>query len=282
MLKKVLAIAVLITTLNVCTPYATSTTPTSPIVPTSVYTSTPQPTIRPSATPKPSVTPYFIDTKGTATSQAFNQLKTIFPGMCDSFQWSFLKSPDENWLAQDCFDDSLQIINRNGVPTKRVTYKEIFGTIDGYPYNEGALQPLHWTYDNQYLYFSVRYCCWDPGIMLLAVRATVYRVNINNGEYSSIRSGVFDSSFSPIDRRIAFIEELTSPPTVEIQDLTTGIVDKVRLNVENQYAQANVDAWSSDSLRFVVSAASGSLYDYNTEDVPVKFSVFIIDVKNLS
>jgi len=214
--------------------------------------------------------------------EAFNQAKSIFPGMCDSFQLAYFESPDENWIAQDCFGDSLQIINRNGLATRKVTYKEIFGASEYYPYNQGALYPVHWTNDSQYLYFSAQSCCWDPFILLLSEMSTLYRINIKSGEHTLLRTGLFDVSFAPTDRRITYIQELTRP-VVEIQDVATGTVNKVKLNSDDRYNQASVDAWSSDGLQFAVSTASGSLYDYTlTEDVPATFSVFIIDINTLS
>ena len=282
MFNKAFLITVLLAALNACTNNTTTTISTIPVVPTSTYTLTPQPTVQISITPKPSATldPFYIAM--TVTQQAFNDLNLDFPGMCDS-TLSLLKPPNTNWLAQDCPLDSLQIINKDKSTVRKVTYKEIFGGNEGYPNNAGALQPLRWTNDSQYLYFSARDCCWDPGILLLAERSTLYRININNGEYSLIRSGMFDSSFSPTDRRITFIEELVSPPIVEVQDLTTGSLDKVELNVDKKHNQASVDAWSNDGLRFTLSVASGSLYNYNeTEETPAKFSVIIIDVNKMS
>lgn len=201
--------------------------------------------------------------------------------MCESFYWSLLKSPDENWLAQDCSNDSLQIINSDRSTTRKVTYKEIFEKEENYPYNQGALHPVHWTNDNQYLYFAARSCCWDPGIMLLAESSTLYRMNIISGDYSFIRSGLFDISFSPTDRRVTFIQELESPLIVEIQDLLNGSVDNLKLNVGINYNQASVNAWSTDGLRFAVSTASGSLFDYNSQE-PNKFSLIIVDAKDLT
>jgi hypothetical protein len=201
--------------------------------------------------------------------------------MCDSYRNSLLKSADGNWLAQDCSGDSLRIIYKNGSTKREVTYKEIFEKGENYPYNQGAIYPKHWTNDSQYLYFSVLYCCWDPGIMLLSEGSSLYRLNINNGSYNLIRSGLFNASFSPTDRRVTFIDELIAPPIVEIQDLISGSVNKIKLNLATKYNQASVNTWSTDGLRFAVSAASGSLFDYNSQESS-KFSLIIVDAKDLT
>jgi hypothetical protein len=281
MFKKIFFAIILLEFLYACTNTTPATTSTLPVISTSSYTATVIPTTRPSTTPKPSTTPDPTDVVMEVTQQAFNDLKSIFPGMCESYPWLILKSPDKNWLAQDCAYDSLQIIKSDGSITRKITYKEIFGKSTNYPYNQGEISPKHWTSNSQYLYFSVGYCCWDPGLFMLSETSTLYRLNINNGTYSLTRSGLFDYSFSPTDRRITFIEELQSPPIVEIQDLTTGSVDKVKLGVDNKHNQASVDAWSSDGLKFAVSTVSGM--DYNRDvDYLDKFSLIIIDVKDLS
>ena len=281
MFKKIFFTIIFLAVLNACTNSTPVITSTIPVSPTSLYTATLIPTTRPSTTPKQSATPRPIYIAETATEQVFNELKSVFPGMCESNSWSLLKSPDTNWLAQDCSLDRLQILRKDNSQTLKITYKEIFGKSENYPYNQGALYPVHWTNDSQYLYFSAASCCWDPGIMLLSETTTLYRMDINNGNYNLIRSGLFDFSFSPTDRRVTFVQELASPPIVEIQDLTTGSVDKVKLNVDDKHNQASVDVWSSDGLKFAVSTVTGVGYNYDIED-PSKFSLIIIDTKDLS
>jgi len=276
MFQKVSIIVVILGILNACTTPTPAITSTSVSTPTSqpTPTITLKPTARPSSTPKPTITP-------DPTDQAFHELKSIFPEMCNSYPWEILKSPDENWLAQGCQFDSLKVMNSDGATIWRVTNQEIFGKSSNYPYNQGGITPKHWTNDSQYLYFSVDYCCADPGFGMLAEIDTLYRINMKNGVYNLLQSGTFDFSFSPTDRRLIFIQELNSPPIVEINDLQSGNVNTVRLKVEDTYNQAKVDAWSSDGLRFAVKTVSGINYSHKVFSRDM-FSLIVIDVNNLS
>ena len=276
MLRKLLTMAFVLAILNACTavtPMVISTfVPTQPVQPTPTITA--KSTSYPTLTPKPTITP-------NSTEQAFIELKSEFPEMCDSLPWEVMQSPDEKWLAQGCHYEGLQVMNRNGITIWRVTNQEIFGKSDNYPYNQGGIGPQHWTKDSQYLYFSVEYCCWDPGIGMLAETDTLYRIDMNSGVYQLLRSGTFDFSFSPTDRRLVFIEELNSPPIVEVHDLQTGDIKTLKLKVEDTYNQAKVDAWSSDGLMFAVKTVSGINYSYDVH-TPDMFSLIIIDVNSWS
>ena len=274
--KNIFILVIGIAVFNACanaTPVIIST-PISTSTPFSTSTITSKTLAWPSLTPKPTITP-------NPTEQAFNKLKSEYPDMCNSLPWEVLQSPDEKWLAQGCHYDGLQVMNRDGITIWRVTNGEIFGKSDDYPYNQGGISPRHWTKDSQYLYFSADYCCWDPGIGMLAETDTLYRIDMNSGVYHLLRSGIFDFSFSPTDRRLTFIEELNSPPVVEIRDLQTGDVKTLKLKIEDTYNQAKVDAWSTDGLRFVVKTVSGINYSYDVH-TPDMFSLIIIDVNSWS
>lgn len=268
-----------------CAPISTEAIPSatniSTLTPVAVTQPIPTNTLQPTITPEITATlnPYQVESK--ATEQALIGLKSIFPGICDYDIWSIQVSPDGNWLAQDCGYDSLQIIKRDGIKSWRVTYEEIFGDSENYPYNQGSLHPLHWTNDSQYLYFSAISCCWDPFIFMLSETTTLYRLNINNGAFILTRSGLFDLSFAPTDRRLTIIEELHSPPSVEIQDLLTGEFKTVKLDVNNTYNQAKVDIWSKDGLKFAVKTVSGINYSYDVLNNDM-FSLIVIDVNDIS
>ncbi|HMS00797.1 MAG TPA: hypothetical protein PKE62_16215 [Anaerolineales bacterium] len=288
MFRKFLIFTLLIFSLVACSPAkpittAIALTPTyqSTDISISNLTNRTTPTRQPSSIPLPPLTPNPTEIAASITEQAFANLNSIYTGMCESHPSLILKSPDENWLAQDCLFDSLQVIKKDGANTWKVSYKEIFSKSDNFPYNQGNISPVHWTNNSQYLYFSARSCCWDPGLFMLSGTTTLYRMDIKNGMYSLTRSGLFDFSFSPTDRRITFIEELTSPLIVEIQDLTTGSVVKVNLNVDDNHNQASVDAWSSDGLKFAVSTVSGINYSHDVGYLD-KFSLIIVDISDLS
>jgi hypothetical protein len=276
MVKSIFIIIIVLVILNACTSTVPSVTSTS--VSTDIQqvipTITVKPTSRPSFTPEPTITP-------NPTELVFKELKSIFPEMCDSYPWEILMSPDDNWLAQGCQFDSLKVMNRDGATIWKVTYQEIFGKSADYPYNQGGIAPRHWTKDSQYLYFSVDYCCADPGFGMLAETDTLYRLSIKNGTYNLLQSGIFDFSFSPTDRRLIFIQELNSPPIVEINDLQSGNIKTVRLKVDSTYNQAKLDAWSSDGLSFAVKAVSGINYSHKVTN-PDMFSLIIVDVNNSS
>ncbi len=288
MFRKFLIFILFIFSPIACTPatsVTTSTALTTTYQPTNTFVPTPTsratPTHKSPPTPRPTLTPDPTEIVLEITEQAFDDLKSIFPGLCDSYPWAILKSPDENWLAQDCVYESIQVIKRDGSVIWKVTYKEIFGKSEYFPYNQGGIQPRYWTNNSQYLYFSAEYCCWDPGIFMLSETDTLYRMNMSDGTYNLLRAGVFNFSFSPTGRRVTFIDELQSPLIVEIQDLVTGSVDKVKLGVDDKHNQASVDVWSSDGLKFVVSSVSGMNYSHEVFSLD-KFSLIIIDVNDLS
>jgi len=244
----------------------------------SIPTATVQSTRASTSTVLPINTPAADKIEEEATQPAFSELKSIFPGMCES---SIKISPDQNWLAQDCLYDSLHVIKRGGSTTRKVAYEEIFGDSEYYPQIAGGISPEHWANDSQSLYFSVSYCCWDPPYILLSQTETLYKMDIRNGSYKLLREGLFDFSFSPTEKRVTFIEELDSPLIVEIHDMETGKINKVKLNVDNTYNQAKVDAWSSDGLKFIVKAVSGINYSTKVSHNDI-FSLIMIDVSNLS
>ena len=278
MLRKMVFIAIILV-LNACKTATPTMAPTESIK--SIPTITSQPAPKPTSTSSPIVTPDVAANAWKVTEQAFGSLKSMFSGMCESSPRSTMTSPDQNWLAQDCSYDTFQVIKKDGSKAWKVSYKEIFGGSEYYPQNVGGISPQHWANDSQYLYFSVTHCCWDPFVMMLAETETLYRMNIHDGSYNLIRKGAFDFSFSPTERRITFIQELDSPPTIEIQDLKTGDVNTVKLNVDDTYNQAKVDVWSSDGLRLAVKTVSGITYSHKIFNNNM-FSLIIIDVNNLS
>ncbi|HSB00435.1 MAG TPA: hypothetical protein VLE49_07285 [Anaerolineales bacterium] len=276
MLRKVPIIVAILAVLNACTIAIPVITPTALIK--SIPTVTLQSTQALTSTPLTTAMPVANDSKEKATQPAISELKSVFPGMCES---SILMSPDQNWLAQDCLYDSLQVIKRGGSPAWKVSYKEIFGDSEYYPQIAGGISPEHWSKDSQSLYFSVSHCCWDPPYILLSQTETLYRMDIRDGSYMLLREGLFDFSFSPTEKRVTFIEELDSPPTIEIHDMETGNINKIKLSVDDTYNQAKVDAWSSDGLKFVVKTVSGINYSTKVSHDDI-FSLIIIDVSNLS
>lgn len=278
MFKKIFIIIILLTFLNACSNATSTMTQAVPIASSPSLTATFQSTPIPTLSPIPTATPNPNKIKLQTTQQALDKIKSMFPEMCES---NIMKSPDGNWLAQDCLYDSLKIIKMDGTAKWEVKYLEIFGDSEYYPQIAGGISPKYWTIDSQYLYFSIYSCCRDPLIMILSGTETLYKMRISDGKYSLTRKGYFDFSFSPTDRRATFIEELVSPLIVEIQELKSGMVSNVKLNVDNEHNQAKVDAWSSDGLRFAVKTVSGINYSHKVF-YPDKFSLIVIDVNDLS
>jgi hypothetical protein len=239
MYKKIFTNVLLFIFLSSCS--SDKTTPAFPTEPTRI-TTTISPTFQPISTREPINTPNNGDKIIQATNQSFNELMIAFPDTCKELSsGGLLISPDENWLAGECKHSGLQIINRDGSRIVDITYTDLFPDYHGSIH----IHPIHWAKDSQHLYFSAKVCCWDPLVPLLSEITTLYKLGTQDGQYELVRKGLFDVSFAPQDQYLVFIEELTSPLTVEIQDLTQGAIRKATLDINQIYDQGRVEGWSA-------------------------------------
>jgi hypothetical protein len=285
MFRKLFFTIFLLTILNACTLSTPVITPSAfPSLTLTPFIKPPTPK-PPTSTQTPTLTPDPTEIAWNITEQAITEFKLIFPGMCTSYQSDILVSPDGNWLAQNCKYETfqrLQIIEREGETIWDVPYEKIFGDSEKYPFLIDGIYPTHWTNDSHNLFFFSREDNGDPAYRLMSDRKSLYRLDIENGKYDLVRTGMFHFSFSPTDRKITFVEELVSPPVIEVHDVKTGKSDFVKLNVNDKYNQAIVKGWSSDGLKFVVITASGNAYNPEFDDYVSKISLIIVDVADFS
>jgi hypothetical protein len=217
--RQFLVIIILIFTLAACA-HAYPITPTTTLpseTPTSKPTKTQTPTYPPLSTPG-----------GTATPDArelVDKKVKEFGIDCSYFQANI--SPKDNWAAAACgydSDQTLQIADQTGV-VYNLKFSDYLSDYvknrDGNPM--GGLIPIHWTADEQYLFFAP-YVSYDGGSTCNYGfgNGGLFRLNINDGKVSTILPltdwmiGYF-FAFSPNGRFLAYIYH--SP---HILDLSTG------------------------------------------------------------
>ena len=186
-------------------------------------TSTPKRSVTPTASRRPSYTPTLRRPTKTwleniqATRTAETPLPTNtpianFPVICGQYfyQYDTSISPDGNWLAISCGHESNQTLEIASKDGKRWTlyFKDYLSAekIDQYG-TAGIFNPVHWTIDEAYLYFTENSpfdgggsaCFYGPRIIDL------YRINLNTGMVSAILTGTYHFAFSPGGLWLAYI-----------------------------------------------------------------------------
>lgn len=195
---------------------------TSTPIPSPTYTSTIKPTGTPTFLPHYSDTPAVsqrtntptVTTQTMLTEQALALQETRIAGFsttCDDSNKYFTSlSPEGNWLAISCGDQTLQIYSKTG--------KQWVAQFKDYVANQhviegsaprGGLYPMHWTSDEMYLYFtpainwSIGGTCYYGG-----VGEGLYRFNLDNGTVVAIlpllKDFDYDISFSPDGRWLIY------------------------------------------------------------------------------
>lgn len=243
-------------------------TPTD--IPTKAATASPLPT----STPKPDIpTPILNPTiqvaatlyeqtqvayqiKIEATKQAMNGLKQTIQGLCE---YQAELSPSKDWLAQDCLFDKFQVIKRDGSAIWIIKYDQIFENEDMY----GSIFPVHWSINDDFLYFSQYSCCADNDTMTNG--NMLYRLNLKNGDWKMIMDGYFNHySFSPTERRLLYIindqAATGNPLVIHIRDLNSGIEKEFTFP---EFEQAAYVTWNEDGTRLAMTTKTGNIFDEN-------------------
>ncbi|MEA5079511.1 MAG: hypothetical protein VB013_13145 [Anaerolineaceae bacterium] len=248
---------------NGITPTADSPTVTLSPKPTKTQTPTDSPINTPGAT-------------ATLDSRELLDQKVKEFGINCSYTYAII-SPKGNWVAVACGNkenQTLQIANESGV-VNSLNFSDYLSdefTEQGNPM--GSLQPLHWTVDEQYLFFSpyVAYdgggtCCYGFGY------GGLFRMNLKDAEISVILpltetvDGYF-FSFSPNGRYLAYI--FGNP---HILDLNSGENYSIKVN---NAGSGNL-TWSPGSSHFAF--ATCSVDPDNIEEI-TNSTIQIFDVSN--
>jgi len=194
-----------------------------------------------------------------ATQQAMDGFRDTFNGMCDNSPYQTDLSPDGNWLAQDCFADKFQIIRKDNSIIWTVKYSQIFESENLY----GSIFPIHWSINDNFLYFSQYSCCADNDTMMNG--NMLFRLDLKTGDWTMIMGGYFNHySFSPTGRRLLYIindQAATGKPLViHIRDLNSGMEKEFTFP---EFEQAGNVSWSEDGTRLAITAKTGNVFEEN-------------------
>lgn len=227
--RQILVIIVLIFILAACA-QANPITPTTTLpseTPTSKPTKTQTPTYPPISTPEAIATP-------DAWELVDEKVKE-FGIDCSYFQASI--SPKGNWVAAACgfeSDPTLEIANQSGVvwTLNFADYLSSKVKENGIP--SGGLLPIHWTADDQYLFFAP-YIAYDGGGTCFYGYGDggLFRMSMKDGKISTILPLTdmmyeYFFAFSPNGRYLAYIYD-----NPHILDLSTGENYSVKIDENN-------------------------------------------------
>jgi hypothetical protein len=208
------------------------------------------------------------------TEVAYVTLVASFPNRCVDSYHGRLLSPDENWLAENCIFGELRVLKQDGTQNFVISYDELFGSVTS---GCESAQPVHWTEDNQYLYFIRQSGCSSSPIWNRLDRnyfGTLFKLDTNTGFWSAFdgnNNNYGHYSFSPTGRRLIqnFNLDLT------IYDLKTGDKQSVAFS---DYLDVGAFLWSPDGLAFTFAAQKS--IDPITDPDHFKYSVFIYDIQS--
>lgn len=207
-----------------------------------------------------------------ATQRAMDGFKNTFNGICDNApHYRTELSPDGNWLAQDCFSDKFQVIRKDNSAIWVVKYDQIFETENMY----GSVFPVHWSINDNFLYFSQYSCCADNDTMTNG--NMLFRLDLKTGDWKMIMGGYFNHySFSTTGRRLLYIindQAATGRPLViHIRDLNSGTEKEFTFS---EFEQAGNVSWSQDGTRLAITAKTGNIFEENQ-----LFSIVEINLKD--
>ena len=155
--------------------------------------------------------------------------------------------------------DKFQVIKRDGSAIWIIKYDQIFENEDMY----GSIFPVHWSINDDFLYFSQYSCCADNDTMTNG--NMLYRLNLKNGDWKMIMDGYFNHySFSPTERRLLYIindqAATGNPLVIHIRDLNSGIEKEFTFP---EFEQAAYVTWNEDGTRLAMTTKTGNIFDEN-------------------
>lgn len=243
--RQILLLFILLFALAACaqvkpiTPPATTPTETPTVKPTKTQTATYPPISMAGATATPDA------------REVLDQQVKEFGIDCSYYK--ALISPEGNWAAAACgydSDQTLQIADQSGVvyTLKFSDYLSDYfaDEFSGEGNPMGGLTPLHWTADEQYLFFSP-YFAWDGDATCFygIGDGGLFRISLKDGKVSTIlpisqmMQGYF-FAFSSNDRYLAYIYK-----DLHILDINSG--ENYSLKLKNS-AIGDL-TWSPDNTR---------------------------------
>jgi hypothetical protein len=214
----------------------------------------------PTLLPVPTLTPKPTLSSGQLTMTATRQtLQERLGKYCWSGSASGAKlSPDARWVEVNCEPDVIKIVAIDESKIWDVSSSELI-----YPYSEHFVSVFHWSNDGLYVYAFVNPHTdgyWEPfhqGIVL-------YRLTLQTGQFSEVLplgkgDWVFYAfSFSPNDRRLAYIVTDKSPAILNVRDMQSGVEQSYTF--DGTYNTGGGFLWSPDSQNLVFSITQ---YDPN-------------------
>ncbi len=166
-------------------------------------------------------------------------------------------STNGQWAVLDCNVDAVTIIHIDETKEWNLSSETLMG-----PYTEHFIDVSYWSNDGIYAYISANPHTdgyWEP----FHEATTLFRLNLETGQVSEVLKGNYYSfSFSPNDRRLAYIVTDKSPVTLNIRDMQTGVEQSFEF--EPKYNTGGGFVWSPDSqkLVFTITQFDTSIYEY--------------------
>ena len=160
-------------------------------------------------------------------------------------------SPDRQWVEVDCELDVIKIINLDESKVWDVSSSQLI-----YPYSDHFVHVVHWSNDDIYVYVTLNPHTdgyWEPfhqGIVL-------YRLTLQTGQFSEVLPLAksdwvyYAFSFSPNDRRLAYIVTDKSPTILNVRDMQTGVEQSYQFG--STYNSGGGFLWSPDSQELIFS-----------------------------
>lgn len=184
-------------------------------------------------------------------------VKSEFSEICESCNASL--SPDENWLAQDCLSNQFMVSSREGSRSIVISYRKIT-ELTGERMRISNVQPLFWTRDGRYLFFTQHFCCIDTDAF--GWDGALIRLNLNTGESQVLISGHMNYfSFSPDGNTLIHIPNDHAgggrPLIINVMDTKTW--SQTRLSFSD-YEQAGSLVWPPDESGFALTTKIGNYY----------------------
>jgi len=192
-----------------------------------------------------------------------------------------------DWVIYTCRKNrELFIIKVDGSKAWQVAYEQL----SSYEFDEHRddIYTVHWSNDGRYVYFVPAYCCWDPGIAFVGQPLDeVWQFDVITGTRTQIMSGFDDVSFSPNDKWVLFIPQMSAPPPIiQVYDLEKHEISRsIVLSAFPNNASTGMVVWAPNGHQFAVLTASGADFERYEEGDEWKeplWSVLAVDLNTLS
>jgi hypothetical protein len=165
-------------------------------------------------------------------------------------------SPNGQWAEAICGYDSIIIARTDGTKEWSLSSDSLVG-----PYTDHFVYVSHWSNDDTYVYIYANPHTegyWEP----FHTASDVFRLHLESGQISHIlKNQYYSYSFSPNDRRLAYIITDQSPVILNIRDQQTGA--EQAFEFDSKYNTGGRFLWAPDSQSVVFSITQ---YDENLHE----------------